>query len=155
MSKEIEGLKNLCRFLAKYQDDLRDVRSKALKADDIKGYLMMRWPCVQGLQNILNLKKIAQQKMDNDKIHDGVKSMLEDKPKRTPDKNGVLPLTKKELREFEELVGHKVCSVVIVKDTLIPHFLCFKTPEMTLLYCNTLISFKAILWLAERFELEG
>ena len=77
------------------------------------------------------------------------------KEKRHPDPNGVLPLTKKELREFEELVGHKVCSVVIAKDTLTPHFLCFKTPEMTLLYCNTLISFKAILWLAERFELEG
>ena len=76
-------------------------------------------------------------------------------PKRTPDKNGVLPLTKKELREFDELVGHKVCSVVIAKDTLIPHFLCFKTPEMTLLYCNTLTSFKAILWLPERFELNG
>jgi len=26
---------------------------------------------------------------------------------------------------------------------------------MTLLYCNTLTSFKAILWLAERFELNG
>jgi len=152
MSKEIEGLKNLCRFLAKYQDDLRDVRSKALKlkADDIKGYLMMRWPCVQGLQNILNLKKIAQQKMDSDKIHDGVKSMLEDKPKRTPDPNGVLPLTPEEMEEFENRFNIRITKISIdpQKDEV-------WNMRPSGMYGAKITNYKAILYLAERFELNG
>jgi len=155
MSKEIEGLKNLCRFLAKYQDDLCAVRFKAIKANDPKDYLLMKWPVIQGTFNQINLKKIGQKEIDFDKIHDGVKSMLEDKPKRHPDPNGVLPLTEKELEEFTELffdnkdIVNRLyydgnCIVVEWKEP--------DNNEFGQLYLDEV---SAILWLAERFELNG
>ena len=149
MSKEIEGLKNLCRFLAKYQDDLCAVRFKAIKANDPKDYLLMKWPVIQGTFNQINLKKIGQKEIDFDKIHDGVKSMLEDKPKRHPDPNGVLPLTEKELREFEKFIGEEnVEEVILYQDGI--DYRIKNEPCKLAAY-----EVKAILYLDKLFELGG
>ena len=64
-------------------------------------------------------------------------------PKRRPDSNGVLPLTEEELREFEELFGY--CNIENLSIG----------GEAIWINCEVeIMDYKAILYLANLFELE-
>ena len=67
-------------------------------------------------------------------------------PKRKPDENGVLPLTKEELKQFSKLI-EDVAKEVRVKFGGIE----YKTTQNRWMFVYEI---KAILWLAERFDLE-
>ena len=89
---------------------------------------------------------IREELEDNDYI---VHSIDELKPKRSPDANGVLPLTKSELKTFENLVDEENIEAVILENDGLE--IRIKNEECKL----AVYEVKAILWLAERFELEG
>ena len=69
------------------------------------------------------------------------------KPKRKPDANGVLPLTEKELKTFENLVDEENIEIVILKNDGLE--IRIKDEPCKL----AVYEIKAILWLAERFNL--
>ena len=80
----------------------------------------------------------------------------ERKPKRKPDSNGVLPLTDEELAEFSCLF-YECRSIDIIK--VVPRTnsikIYFVRPNLTFeLDAIFTENYKAILYLAERFELE-
>ncbi len=85
-----------------------------------------------------------------------IKTLHEDVPKRHPDINGVLPLTEKELEEYYSTFGYESSSVgvlravLILDDGLYAVVALWERKEG----CR-ITNYKAILWLAERFNLEG
>lgn len=74
------------------------------------------------------------------------------KPKRKPDTNGVLPLTDEELKEFSEVVGNQGVYKVCVGENGVAYYMyqigCTK-------FNGNAVTIRAILWLAERFNLTG
>lgn len=56
----------LVRFLAKYQDDLNDLREQCMgmTPEECKDALIMRWPVIQGTSNQIALKRIGDQEYD-------------------------------------------------------------------------------------------
>ena len=78
MSAE-DDLKHLVRWLAKYQQDLNDLRMKLIGdgADPAETYeaLFGHWPMVQGTPNVIRLHLIAEQPIDNDAVARALKAM--------------------------------------------------------------------------------
>ena len=70
--------------------------------------------------------------------------------KRKPLSDDSLPLTKEELEEFSKIIGKKVTLVEIVNDAI---FISYFVESAGDYGGEEISSIKAILWLAERFEL--
>ena len=80
-----------------------------------------------------------------------IKTLHEDVPKRHPDINGVLPLTENELEELSEfLYGGKKTSCVMLNGHGILNSITNNENEEVWIIMDEV---KAILWLAERFDL--
>ena len=72
------------------------------------------------------------------------------KPKRKPLSDDSLPMTKEELEEFSKIIGKKVTLVEIVNDAI---FISYFVESAGDYGGEEISSIKAILYLAERFEL--
>ena len=70
---------HLVRFLAKLWHDEQDLRNEAYSLPDeqVKKFLIMEWPVVQGTRNLLNLSSIGKQPYDNAAVAKAVRWMLE------------------------------------------------------------------------------
>ena len=73
-------------------------------------------------------------------------------PKRKPLSDDSLPLTKEELEEFSKIIGKKVTLVEIVNDAI---FISYFVESAGDYGGEEISSIKAILYLAERFDLTG
>lgn len=67
---------DLVRFLAQTWNLLEKTRFEAIKQENVKDFLILHWPVVQGTTNQLNLEKIGKQKYDSKKLHKAVEWML-------------------------------------------------------------------------------
>jgi len=83
-NEEIEGILHLCRFLSGYQEELNTIRLATSKLisegnpEAARDKLILEWPAIQGLTNVLNLCKIGKQEIDFKKVSIGIKVMLKD-----------------------------------------------------------------------------
>jgi|GEM_PF-3211566 len=78
------------------------------------------------------------------------------KEKRHPDPNGVLPLTESELRDYKEKFDSESFDSKEPIDRIALHNRKIEVYHSALdEWCEFVTNYKAILWLAERFELEG
>lgn len=70
---------DLVRFLAETWAMTEDNRCKVagMAPEDIKDFLIMQWPVVQGTRNQLNLKRIGEQPYKKENISKAVAWMLE------------------------------------------------------------------------------
>ena len=80
------------------------------------------------------------------------KCRCDDKPKRKPFKGGTLLMTEEELEEFSKIIGKKVTLVEIVNDAI---FISYFVESAGDYGGEEISSIKAILYLAERFNLTG
>ena len=67
----------LVRFLAKYQDDLNDLRNQCIgmTPEECKDALIMRWPVVQGTANQIALKRIGELAYDTKLVAEAVNAL--------------------------------------------------------------------------------
>jgi hypothetical protein len=77
---ENESLRNLARFLSKYQDELNQVRFKLIKQKgnikELEYIFSLQWPVVQGFQNQNDLKKIGDQEIRHEEVGKAVRILL-------------------------------------------------------------------------------
>ena len=85
------------------------------------------------------VRKTCAEKINN------LKNMI-DRPKRKPLPDGTLPLTESEKSELSEMMGYENISEIFYDNKL--HFKCFDKGW------RIIIDVKAILWLANLFDLE-
>lgn len=79
--EEQEGLKNLCRFLCEYINEIEKVKWEIIECknlEEIKDKMIMKFPIIQGMQNQFNIKTIGEQEFDIKSIHNGVLYMLKE-----------------------------------------------------------------------------
>jgi hypothetical protein len=69
----------LACFLAKYQDDLNDLRYKwiAMSAEDCKSAVIGQWPIIQGTTNQINLKRVGEIPYESPQVSRAIKAILE------------------------------------------------------------------------------
>jgi hypothetical protein len=80
--EEIEGIEQLCGFLAKHQDELHTIIYEAIhmiskdEIEEAKDLLIMKTPIIQGSRNQSDLKKVGEKHTDLDKIRIAVDALL-------------------------------------------------------------------------------
>ena len=108
---------------------------------------------IKEIKKLLDIVKVTDWSQIGDRV-DEIKLMFDDleKPKRKPLSDDSLPLTKEELEEFSKIIGKKVKLVEIVKDAI---FISYFVESAGDYGGEEISSIKAILYLAERFDLTG
>ena len=78
MSQTEEELKDLVRFLAAVWYETDSLRYKAMNLPDeeIKDFLVGKWPVIQGTRNQINLKNIGEQPYSQENIAKAVELLL-------------------------------------------------------------------------------
>ena len=79
---EVESLRDTVRFLASVVSKGAQIRHQIIfslhenKPDEAKGYAMMKWPIIQGMQNQIDLEKVGKQAYTPKRIRLAVDSLL-------------------------------------------------------------------------------
>ena len=73
-----EEAKDLIRFLASAYLELDDLRYKAIALPDneIKDFIIMHWPVIQGTRNQFAIKMIGKQQRNGTNVAKAIKEML-------------------------------------------------------------------------------
>ena len=108
---------------------------------------------IKEIKKLLDIVKVTDWSQIGDRV-DEIKLMFDDleKPKRKPFKGGTLLMTEEELEEFSKIIGKKVTLVEIVNDAI---FISYFVESAGDYGGEEISSIKAILYLAERFNLTG
>ena len=108
---------------------------------------------IKEIKKLLDIVKVTDWSQIGDRV-DEIKLMFDDleNPKRKPFKGGTLLMTEEELEEFSKIIGKKVTLVEIVNDAI---FISYFVESAGDYGGEEISSIKAILYLAERFNLTG
>ena len=103
---------------------------------------------IKEIKKLLDIVKVTDWSQIGDRV-DEIKLMFDDleKPKRQPLADGTLPLTNGEMSELCEIMGYQNICKIFYDNKL--HFKCFDKGW------GIITDVKAILYLAERFNLTG